>query len=356
MPPPLDERTRLAAKLVSRTWPGLEYSRLSVPDPGMDHAVIVLHQARQVSDDDNCDALELGDLVVRAPLTPDYRAQSAAEADVLDELRGVLSRAGSGVRIPRPVLRTPDGTIGAQTFVEGKALTKEVWRSLSSEQQSLAVEQFAELLAALHTRDVNTAPFNAVEPWWLPSEHRELTEAVQGEGLGHTTLNVDAPRALPAKAAKVAAAAPRLVPAELATSDRDVIEEIIRDVSDVLERPFAPRLVHSDLYDAHALWDGHSLGIIDFSDMNRGDPAIDFAHFTDLDDHLADDVLARARTTIIDGAAPEYDENILDRAWIYKRWDAVFLLIDHLRTGFTPAELAWEAFAAVRPSRRPGAR
>lgn len=350
--PSLDERTRLVERLIAHTWPQLRFTATQVPTPGMDHAVVVLRDVIDTSGG----TTHLGDLVVRAPLTSDYRAQSGAEAEVLDEIRAVLGRQGSEVRIPRPVLRTADGTIGAQTFVEGTPLTAEAWASIPADQHTVIVDEFAHLLAAMHTRDVDSEPFASVESWWLPTEHRELTEAVRGTGLGHTRLNISSPRALPAKAAKVAAAAPRVVPDDLSDEDRDVIEEIIGDVSAVLTSPFSPRLVHSDLYDAHALWDGKHLGVIDFSDMNRGDPAIDFAHFTDLDGSLADEVLARAKTTSIDGVFPEYDEGILERAWIYKRWDAVFLLIDHLRTGFTSADEAWAAFAAVRDSRRPGSR
>ena len=355
MPPPsLDERTRLAERLIAQTWPHLRFADTRVPAPGMDHAVIVLRDVIDTSTGTGESAAHLGDLVVRAPLTSDYRAQSGAEAAVLDELRVVLDRQGSGVRIPRPVLRTPDGTIGAQTFVEGTPVTAAAWAAMPSERQEIVVDELAELLAAMHTRDVDRPPFNGVESWWLPTEHRELTEAVHGTGLGHARLNISSPRALPAKAAKVAATAPRVIPDDLSDADRDVVEEIIRDVSAVLRAPFAPRLVHSDLYDAHALWDGQHLGVIDFSDMNRGDPAIDFSHLTDLDPMLAEVVLARAKNTSVDGVRPEYDEGLLDRAWIYKRWDSVFLLVDHLRTGFTSGDEAWEAFAAVRDSRRPG--
>lgn len=355
MPSPgLDERIRLAERLIASTWPHLRFADTSVPTPGMDHAVIVLRDVIDTGDGTGDAERRLGDLVVRAPLTSDYRAQSGAEADVLDELRAVLQRQGSGVRIPLPVLRTVDGTIGAQTFVEGAAVTAAEWAAMPSGKQEKFVDELAELLAAMHTRDVDSPPFNKVESWWLPTEHRELTEAVRGEGLGHTRLNISSPRALPAKAVKVAEAAPKVIPDDLSDSDRDVIEEIIRDVSAVLRTPFSPRLVHSDLYDAHTLWDGEHLGVIDFSDMNRGDPAIDFAHLTALDASLADVVLERTKATIVDGERPKYDDDVLDRAWIYKRWDAVFLLIDHLRTGFTPAADAWEAFASVRNSRRPG--
>lgn len=354
--PSRDERARIAEGLVARTWPRLEFSGTWVPDPGMDHAVVVLCDVVDTDALVDGSPARLGDLVVRAPLTSGYRAQSGAESAVLDELGDVLARQGSGLRVPRPVLRTTDGTVGAQTFVEGSPITPQAWRQMSSHDQDLVIDELAELLAALHTRNVDVEPFCSVESWWLPTEHRELTEAVRGEGLGHTRLNISSPRALPAKAAKVADAAPRVIPADISDCDRDVIEEIIADVTAVLRRPFSPRLVHSDLYDAHTLWDGRHLGVIDFSDMNRGDPAIDFAHLTDLDDRLADIVLARARAEKIDGTGPVYDAEILDRAWVYKRWDAVFLLIDHLRTGFTPADEAWAAFAAVRERIRPGRR
>ena len=155
-------------------------------------------------------------------------------------------------------------------------------------------------------------------------------------------MNTTSPRALPAKAALVRSRASELLPGRIAAADLGIVESIVQDVEVLLSSQLSAsdgRLIHSDLYDSHLLWDGASLGVIDFSDMNIGDPALDYAHLFALDPALPRRVAELAGDLVGD---------LLERAWTYARWDAVFLLLDHLRTGHTPASVAWEVFDRAR--------
>ena len=178
----------------------------------------------------------------------------------------------------------------------------------------------------LHGVDVMSPPVSNVVSWW------------SAEGRVNTT----SPRALPAKAALVRSRASELLPGRIAAADLGIVESIVQDVEVLLSSQLSAsdgRLIHSDLYDSHLLWDGASLGVIDFSDMNIGDPALDYAHLFALDPALPRRVAELAGDLVGD---------LLERAWTYARWDAVFLLLDHLRTGHTPASVAWEGFDRAR--------
>lgn len=63
---------------------------------------------------------------------------------------------------------------------------------------------------------------------------------------------------------------------------------------------FEPAVIHADLRPPHVLWDnGHIMGVIDWSDAQIGDVAIDFAWPLSLPSHAAKSILApySARST-----------------------------------------------------------
>lgn len=300
------EQTAELITAATRAWPELVQGDLTVPRQGMDHHVVVL-----------------GDRVLRAPVTADYRRQAPTEAAVLSGLAPLTE-----VRLPVVLRHTADWSLTVHPYLSGAPLDADHWARLSRRQRDRVVDQLASLFTALHSRDTAAAPYRDVEPWF------------------HGDSPNPAPRALPAK---VTLLRERIEGLDLDREDRRVIGEIFAGMEELLDPSRTPRLIHGDLYSAHLLWsDAHGLGAIDFSDMNLGDPALDFAHLSDVSPTLPDEVLARTRVP--------HDPGVLDRAWAYKRWDAVFLLADHLRTGHTDAATAWSLFDAARHPTRPGAR
>lgn len=321
-------------------FPTLTWTSVSVPPQGMDHEVVVLHG------DAGADAATGAspDLVARLPRTDAYRDQAPVEAGVL-ELLSLLSAQEpapeiSSARLPVPALTTADGSVTLQGHVAGEPLDAQVWSGLDSTRRDTVTRQLAGLMRLLHGVEVASSPVSQVVSWWSPDG----------------SVNTTSPRALPAKAALVRARASELLPGRISAADRGIVESILHDVDTLLSTQLsasAGRLIHSDLYDSHLLWDGTSLGVIDFSDMNIGDPALDYAHLFTLD--LA---LPRAVADLADDVAGELtsaqgDAGLLSRAWTYARWDAVFLLLDHLRTGHTPASVAWEVFDRARSDTPP---
>lgn len=287
--------------MVRSAFPELAFTHTEIPGQGLDHAVVLLHGTAH------------GTLVARAPHTAEYRAQAEVEAAVLAEVSTLTD-----VVLPEPVRTTGDGTLTVHTLVPGSPLVDTALAG-AAENREVVNRQLGELLTALHTRDVTTAPFSAVEPW-------------RRRGRCNT-----APRSLPAKVALLRERAQRLLPGALDQASLTDVERIFTDMDTLLDPARPARLIHSDLYDEHLLWDPERerLGVIDFSDMNLGDPAVDFAHLPD-----PHGVLAHYRAGV--------DDDLLARAAIYRRWDAVYLLVDHLRTDRTPGDLAWSGFAAAR--------
>ncbi|AGF71906.1 phosphotransferase family protein [Corynebacterium halotolerans] len=292
-----------------KTWPDLDYRDPAIPRQGMDHHVAVL-----------------GDHILRASVTDAYRAQAPTESAVLAELAPLTD-----TRLPLVLRHTDDWSFTLHPLIPGRALDAAHWGRLPRSERGQLTDQLASLLTALHSRDIAASPYRDVEPWF------------------HGPAPNPAPRALPAK---VDLLREQVTELDLDREDRRVIGEILAGMDDLLDRAHhahRARLVHGDLYPAHLLWSsGHGLGAIDFSDMNLGDPAVDFAHLSDISPELPDEVLARTGL--------DHDPGILDRAWAYKRWDAVFLLVDHLRTGHTGAATAHSLFDAARHPTRPGAR
>ncbi|HIW90904.1 MAG TPA: aminoglycoside phosphotransferase family protein [Candidatus Corynebacterium avicola] len=304
-------------------FPTLTWESTTVPPQGMDHEVVVLHGASGSGADPV-------DLVARLPRTQAYREQAPVEAGVLE----LLSRtADSPVRLPHPALTTADGRVTLQGRIAGEPLDAQVWKTLDPERQDAVTRQLAGMMRLLHGSDVASSPVSDVVSWWT------------ADG----TVNTASPRALPAKAALVRTRAAELLPARISAEDLGIVESILHDVDVMLSSRLSAsdgRLIHSDLYDSHLLWDGSSLGVIDFSDMNIGDPALDYAHLFALDPALP-------RRVAEQSGDAEDDAALLHRAWTYARWDAVFLLLDHLRTGHTPASVAWEVFGRAKAATAP---
>lgn len=279
--------------MVRSAFPELVFDHAQLPAQGLDHAVAVLL------------GNPAGPLVARAPHTAAYRAQAGIETAVLAEISPL-----SDVALPRPVRTTADGSLTIHTFVPGKPLDTTI---------PAANRQLGGLLSVLHSRDISRSPFNQVEPWLID---------------GHANT---APRSLPAKIALLRERAETYLPEVLDPGRQRDVDRFFADMAGLLDPARPARLIHSDLHDEHLLWDPATgrLGVIDFSDMNLGDPAVDFAQLSD-------------RAGVLEHYDAESDDTLLERAAIYRRWDAVYLLVDHLRTGRTPAELAWAGFAAAR--------
>lgn len=356
----LEVRPETVEDLVARTWRDLTWDSVSVPEQGMDHAVARFHG---VSSDEG----ELADMipetvVVRVPYAEDYRVQAPLESAVIAQLAKLRFAAVRAVNAaeeggwdesvaadpadssaepadPRPAaVRVPGtvrqsyvrGTFGTdqplmltmQTNVHGEPMTPEVWQTMSAEDRAWAARQLGSMLAGLRTLDPDLVPVRTVESWWT-------------DGAATSELNTSA-RSLPGKLALMKRRAPEYLEPNLSAAEMAEVRAIFSDVEKLITRPHQQRcLTHGELLPDHVLWspkDG--VGVIDFSDMTIGDPALDYAHLADIAPEFPEMVLEEA----LRAGAPHHEDEpaLLERAKTFKRWDNVFLLIDHYRTGLTP--------------------
>lgn len=329
-------------EMVRNTWRDLTWESEEIPEQGMDHAVMMLRGVS--STEHELEHLLPESLVLRVPHEPEYRAQAPLESALIAQLF-----RGSSVRVPETVrqayargtFNTPNPVmLTLNTEVDGEELTPQLWASLTPAQRTLAAEQLGSLLASMHSMDPDLLPVSKVENWWTDgAETQQLSTAA---------------RTLPAKHELMRQRVAEFVAPKISDEEYQHIQTVFGRIDMLLARPGQQRcLTHGDLFAEHLLWQSAAgaqrstyaqgyersgIGVIDFSDMTVGDPAVDYMHFGAIDPALPRMVLAAAE----DSFAEKHDgelytvPDILTRAEIYKQWDDIFLLIDHFRTGRSP--------------------
>ena len=277
--PPLGESG--AVRVLQAAMPGLRWSSLRYVDAGWDHEVLLL--------DDR--------LTVRFPNDDHYRRMLDAERAVIDALAD-----RTRVALPRVLSIAPDRRFAVHEFVRGEQLTPQRLRALPARGRDEVADALAGLLSALHGLDPAVLP-EGTPSWTVPEEHVEVRRLAES-GLR-----------------------PLLRPAEAA-----LVEAVLDDVPALLAESPPPVLVHGDVYEDHLLHDAVTgrLGLIDFSDLAVGDPAIDFAELIDYGGPFLEDVVRRYGG----------DAALVDRAIRYGRWLAVYLMTDHLVSAKTSFEVA----------------
>ncbi|WP_082696921.1 phosphotransferase family protein [Kocuria rosea] len=286
----MDELERIAA-----AFPDLRWSRARRITEGWDHVVVVLDDA----------------LVFRFPQEPPYTEALGREIAVLDHLAPRLP-----VRIPRYDRVAPDGSFAGYPLLPGRTLQPEVLASLDAAARGALVAQLAGFLSALHTAPVPGTPLARVPASSLAEDQADVRSAATAH-----------------------------LPAVLTAAELEEVERILADVDALLAAELPAVVVHNDVYSRHLLWDDAAarLGVIDFSDMCLGDPAVDFAELYEYGEAFVRAVHER-------WTGPG-DPGLLDRAWTYQSWIAVYMLTDHFDVGKTSWEVARETFDRVRGGR-----
>ena len=339
-------------EMVARTWRDLEWTGQRVPKQGIDHAVLILDGLRSKE-------YELNDMlpesvVVRVPFEKEYREQAMLESSLIAQLfRRTKVRVPGTVRqaYARGTFNTAEPVmLTMQTELLGEPLTAELWQSLSTSQRAWVAEQLGSLLATMHAFDPDVLPMSRVDSWWT-------------DGEATSELN-HAPRTLPGKLELMKSRADTILAPHLSAAEADFVERVFAQVDELISRPEQQRaLTHGELHEDHMLWNAEGgVGVIDFSDMTVGDPALDYAHFAGIAPELPKMVYEQAiiqheqrrQAPVVPGVpqpmpGPLYrapdggrtsesaeDTGVLRRAEVYKDWDNIFLLIDHYRTGRSP--------------------
>jgi len=277
---------------IAEAFPDLTWTSVRRITEGWDHIVVILDEAT----------------VVRFPLDEEYTNLLALEVDVLDHLAGLTEAP-----IPRYTFVAPDRSFAGYPIVPGRTLTADALAGLPPADVEELASQLASFLSTLHTATVAGTVLQRVPASYLGEDQRLLRAAIDQ----HLRQALTA--------------------AELAE-----VDAIVADVDALLGADLPSTYTHNDIYSRHLLWDDvpGRLGVIDFSDMCLGDPAVDFAE-------LYEYGLGFVRTVYERYTGPK-DPAFLDRAWTYQRWIGVYMLADHFDVAKTSWDEARETFDRVR--------
>ncbi|MFI8590551.1 aminoglycoside phosphotransferase family protein [Dietzia maris] len=313
-----DDAAELEA--IRAAYPTLTWDSAERIDEGWDHVVMICRGCS------GADAHGHRHLVFRFPADDQAHAQLPTEIAVLDHLAGRVDAA-----LPHYSHVPAHGRFAGYPLVRGQRLTPELFDSLPATERTTLAAQLGALLAALHVQDTSAPPIDRVPHSYQP-ENLDFVRGIVDNNLPAVFTD-----------------------AEMATA-REICDEV-----GALQSTLLPRvLLHNDVYVRHLYWDrgqaaggagGVSgpgrLGLIDFTDMCLGDPAVDFAELYEYGPRFVEDVLAHYT-----GRA---DETFLDRAWTYQRFAALYMIAGHLYYGVESWEHARSAFDRCRSPRRPRA-
>lgn len=278
---------------IKRTFPDLTWQKYQYLDEGWDHDVIIL---------DNI-------AVFRFPNDEEYAHLLKDEIEVLKQLAPVVA-----IRIPNYTYVAPDVSFAGYPIIPGKTLLKPYFDTLSAQDKHDIAQQLAGLLSTMHTfLDTKPEARKLIPNAYLVEDQIATKKQVKQ----YLTTVLDA-------------------------EDYTRVERILHEVDGVLTQKLPAVFLHGDIYSRHLLWEASTkrLGVIDFSDMNLGDPAIDFSELYEYGEEFVRDVY--------DSYTGLKDDTFLKRAWIYQQWVGVYMMTDHFinhKNSFTEAR---ETFDRVK--------
>ncbi|HUB93180.1 MAG TPA: aminoglycoside phosphotransferase family protein [Verrucomicrobiae bacterium] len=291
--PFIDNDPKNLLKLISNAFPNLKWQTYEFVNEGWDHRVIIL-------DDET---------VFRFPAGADYRSGLKLEVQVLDYLDGLTL----SINIPNYSFRPPRLTFAGYPKVPGLNLTRQFFSQLSLREVETIGEQLAAFLSTIHNLSVSSSPLNQLPKEPLKDDMLEVSAGVE-----------------------------KYLVSELSKEDLAIVNSVLEEVDKLAKLSLPETFIHNDIYSRHLFWDASTerLGIIDFSDMGIGDPAIDFAELHEYGFEFVRNVYRNYK-------GPK-DDTLLDRAWIYQKWIGVYMMVDHFLSHKTTFAVARETFDRVK--------
>lgn len=271
---------------IKTNFPELTWKNYKYIDEGWDHQVIIL--------DDK--------LVFRFPDDAEFKALLKSEISVLKRLEPQVH-----IRIPHYTYVAPDYSFARYPIVTGQQLTKPYFDSLSPADQTNIAQQLAGFLTTMHR--LKRANFPSIVVTDMPAWQQEIKELTA-----------------------------RHLTSVLHREDFDLVQQTIQTVDEILKIPQPTVPIHGDVYSRHLFWDatGKSIGLIDFSDMNIGDPAFDFAELYEYGDEFV--------TTMYHAYNGPKNDTFLQRAKTFCKWMGVFMMTDHFLYHKTSFAVARQTF------------
>ncbi len=271
---------------IKTAFPEITWQNFKYLDEGWDHEVVIL--------DDKT--------VFRFPGDDEYLGLLKSEIKVLKKLKPLLK-----INIPGYTLIAQDESFAGYPIVPGITLSKEVFENLNIDDRNSIAKQLSQTISTLHTFGKEDFPEVVITD--MPAWQQEMKDYT-----AKYLTNI------------------------LSTDDMAYAQETITKVDEILRHQLHLTFIHGDIYSRHLLWDAHTktLGLIDFSDMNIGDPAFDFAELYEYGADFVDEVYRHYKG--------QKDSTFLNRAKTYGKWVGIFMMTDHFMYHKTTFEIARQTF------------
>jgi aminoglycoside phosphotransferase (APT) family kinase protein len=299
---------------IRTAFPTLEWGAVTRIDEGWDHVVVRCHGCSGV------DSLGHPELVFRFPTEEQALAQLPAEIAVLEHLAPRVDAA-----TPRYTHVPATGGFAGYPLVRGERLTPGLLHSLPSTERTSVAAQLGALLGTMHAMDTTAPPLDLVPDSYQP-ENLDFVRGIVANDL----------------------------PAVFTDDEMRTANEICDEVAALQSRLLPRVFLHNDVYVRHLYWERGPgpgrLGLIDFTDMCLGDPAVDFAELYEYGPLFVDEVLAHYAGQV---GAGQVGADVLDRAWTYQRFAGLYMVVGHLYYGEETWEYARATFDRCRSPRRP---
>lgn len=310
----LVELTAIRAAFPALTWESAE-----LIDEGWDYIAVICRGCS------GADALGHQDLVFRFPADEHAHARLPYEAEILHH---VATRVDAAIpRYSHASKSSGLARFAGYPLVRGDRLTPEMLHSLPGTERTEVAAQVGALLSSLHALDTTTPDLESVPESYQPENLDFIRQIMVSE-------------------------MPDLLTADEMRTARDICHEVAALQAADLPEVF----LHNDIHMRHFYWERSAsapipapgrLGLIDFSDMCLGDPAVDFAELYEYGPRFVDEVLAHYVGRI--------DDSFLDRAWKYQRLAGLYMIAGHLFYGEETWEHARATFDRCRSPHRPRA-
>jgi len=268
----MNEKTIL--NKIKKEFPKLKWKTYRSVNQGWDHDVIILDEK----------------IVLRAPREKSYKEIFANEIQLLNHLRKKIN-----TEIPNYKFVSKDKSIAGYECLKGKELTYSRFRHLSkSDKQRLAI-QFASFITKLHK-----TPKAIVKKYKIKNRNQHQ-------------LNKDLILDLR-----------KIVYPKLRKADIKAIEAYFDELRESFNHKYDNVLTHNDLTSEHILWDivKRQLKIIDFSDQEYTDPAVDFVGIVEYGLHFTNQVF--------DLYDRKKNKEIIERAQLYYKRMPLWFMKDAL--------------------------
>jgi aminoglycoside phosphotransferase (APT) family kinase protein len=290
MTPQPPQAARLLEK-IKAAFPQLTWHSHRYIDEGWDHEVIVLDER----------------IIFRFAIDPEYQEQLQDEIAVL----GFLAHK-TGVVLPHYSYIVEGGTFAGYNIVPGIQLKKADYDKLSPEHQAGIARQLAEFLTVIHTLDVHNPALKSVPKSYLATDQKFIKKQMP------------------------------LLKQEISPEDFALAKAIVAKTDALVAASLPVTFIHNDIYSSHVLWDEQTagVGIIDFSDMCLGDPAVDFGEIHEYGRDFVDAVYQQYR-------GPK-DPAFLQRAWTYQQWAGVYMMTDYFENHKLSFAASRELFDRVK--------